>query len=186
MKKKQIEIALIMLLVFLMLFQYSFINTFSKSCLGKLIMVLLILYVTENFGNNSGIILAFIMILNLYNAELEGFNNKKSSEKASSEEASSEEASEEKSPDQKSYVEGGGKEDIPPPEQWMSKTTLKKFKKMVKKLRRKREEQASKESFSILGMDRNLKKLAEYNKIALASQGNVFSEGKFGYVKRPF
>ena len=68
----------------------------------------------------------------------------------------------------------------------MSKTTLKKFKKMVKELRTKREEQASKESFSILGMDRNLKKLAEYNKIALASQGNVFSEGKFGYVKRPF
>ena len=39
---------------------------------------------------------------------------------------------------------------------------------------------------SIQGIDRQLKKVAEYNKMAVTSQGNAFAAGKFGYVKRPF
>ena len=39
---------------------------------------------------------------------------------------------------------------------------------------------------SIQGIDRQLKKVAEYNKMAVTSQGNEFVGGKFGYVKRPF
>ena len=33
---------------------------------------------------------------------------------------------------------------------------------------------------------KQLKKVAEYNKMAVTSQGNEFAGGKFGYVKRPF
>jgi len=95
----------------------------------------------------------------------------------------------------------------------MSPESLKKFKAYVKKIKKKRDSQVStqalaqeeeeeeenedkkeQESFinmmlrpkSIQGIDRQLKKVAEYNKMAVTSQGNEFVGGKFGYVKRPF
>lgn len=68
MKKDTVEIALIILLVFMMYFQNDFINNFSKSVLGKSISILAVWYVVVNFGRNAGILAAVIMITNLYNA----------------------------------------------------------------------------------------------------------------------
>ena len=101
---------------------------------------------------------------------------------------------------------------IPDPETWMSPESLKKFKAYVKKIKKKRdaevtsgqiaedvedeedEDKKIQENFinmmlrpkSIQGIDRQLKKVAEYNKMAVTSQGNEFVGGKFGFVKRPF
>ena len=81
MKKKQIEIALIVLLILLMYLQSSLLNTFSKSVLGKAAMIFAIIYITQNFGRNAGILSALIMTLNLYNAEkTEGFDVKEKKE----------------------------------------------------------------------------------------------------------
>jgi len=83
----------------------------------------------------------------------------------------------------------------------MSPDSSKKFKAYVKKIKKKRDAEVTsgavaeeKEGFinmmlapkSIQGIDRQLKKVAEYNKMAVTSQGNAFAGGKFGYVKRPF
>ena len=118
MKKKQIEIALIVLLIVLMYLQSSLLNTFSKSVLGKAAMIFAIIYITQNFGRNAGILSALIMTLNLYNAEkLEGFDVKEKKaqntnankiKKEQQIEKKAEELSKKKSAtDLKSYVEGG-------------------------------------------------------------------------------
>ena len=127
MKKKQIEIALIVLLIVLMYLQSSLLNTFSKSVLGKAAMIFAIIYITQNFGRNAGILSALIMTLNLYNAEkLEGFDVKEKKaqntnankiKKEQQIEKKAEELSKKKSAtDLKSYVEGGDGEEIPDPE----------------------------------------------------------------------
>ena len=69
MKKQQMEILLIILLIALMYLQSSLLNTFSKSVLGKGSMIFAIIYITQKFGKNAGILSALIMVLNLYNAE---------------------------------------------------------------------------------------------------------------------
>tara|TARA_B100000029_G_C17303071_1_gene861434 strand:- start:52 stop:753 length:702 start_codon:yes stop_codon:yes gene_type:complete len=233
MKKKQIEIALIVLLILLMYLQSSLLNTFSKSVLGKAAMIFAIIYITQNFGRNAGILSALIMILNLYNAEkTEGFDvkEKKPDQKAQKSqkpqdtnankiqkeqqiEKRAQELSKKKpAADLQSYVEEADGDGIPDPETWMSPESLAKFKAYVRKIKKKRdaevttqaiaedksednkEEKKLQEAFinqmlapkSIQGIDRQLKKVAEYNKIAVTSQGNEFASGKFGYVKRPF
>ena len=89
MKKQFVEIALIMLLIILMYLQSNTINNFSKSVLGKIIMIAAILCVTHKFGKNAGILAALIVVLNLYNADnLEGVSGKKeAAEKAAAEKA---------------------------------------------------------------------------------------------------
>ena len=234
MKKKQIEIALIVLLILLMYLQSSLLNTFSKSVLGKAAMIFAIIYITQNFGRNAGILSALIMTLNLYNAEkTEGFDVKEKKElpqkaekpqksqdtnankiqKEQQIEKRAQELSKKKpAGDLQSYVEEADGDGIPDPETWMSPESLAKFKAYVRKIKKKRdaevttqtiaedksedkkEEGKLQEAFinqmlapkSIQGIDRQLKKVAEYNKIAVASQGNEFASGKFGYVKRPF
>ncbi len=233
MKKKQIEIALIVLLILLMYLQSSLLNTFSKSVLGKAAMIFAIIYITQNFGRNAGILSALIMTLNLYNAEkTEGFDvkEKKPDQKAQKpqkpqdtnankiqkeqqiEKRAQELSKKKPAADLQSYVEEADGDGIPDPETWMSPESLAKFKAYVKKIKKKRdaevttqtiaedksqdnkEEKKLQEAFinhmlapkSIQGIDRQLKKVAEYNKIAVASQGNEFAAGKFGYVKRPF
>lgn len=225
------EILLIILLIILMYLQSSLLNTFSKSVLGKGSMIFAIIYITQHFGRNAGILSALIMVLNLYNAEKnlteghhgdgvhEGFREAQT-EKAppkkppTKEEVSAkrtervkELANQEPSPTLQSYVDGGEKDGLPDPATWMSKESLAKFKAYIKKIRKKRDtmstvqaveedkkEEKEKETFinmmlapkSIQGIDRQLKKVAEYNKMAVTSQGNAFAGGKFGYVKRPF
>ena len=234
MKKKQIEIALIVLLILLMYLQSSLLNTFSKSVLGKAAMIFAIIYITQNFGRNAGILSALIMTLNLYNAEkTEGFDVKEKKElpqkaekpqksqdtnankiqKEQQIEKRAQELSKKKpAGDLQSYVEEADGDGIPDPETWMSPESLAKFKAYVRKIKKKRdaevttqtiaedksedkkEEGKLQEAFinqmlapkSIQGIDRQLKKVAEYNKIAVTSQGNEFASGKFGYVKRPF
>ena len=234
MKKKQIEIALIVLLILLMYLQSSLLNTFSKSVLGKAAMIFAIIYITQNFGRNAGILSALIMTLNLYNAEkTEGFDVNKKKElpqkaekpqkpqdtnankiqKEQQIEKRAQELSKKKpAGDLQSYVEEADGDGIPDPETWMSPESLAKFKAYVRKIKKKRdaevttqtiaedksedkkEEGKLQEAFinqmlapkSIQGIDRQLKKVAEYNKIAVTSQGNEFASGKFGYVKRPF
>ena len=234
MKKKQIEIALIVLLILLMYLQSSLLNTFSKSVLGKAAMIFAIIYITQNFGRNAGILSALIMTLNLYNAEkTEGFDVKEKKElpqkaekpqkpqdtnankiqKEQQIEKRAQELSKKKpAGDLQSYVEEADGDGIPDPETWMSPESLAKFKAYVRKIKKKRdaevttqniaedksqdkkEEKKLQEAFinhmlapkSIQGIDRQLKKVAEYNKIAVTSQGNEFASGKFGYVKRPF
>ena len=259
MKKKQIEIALIVLLILLMYLQSSLLNTFSKSVLGKGSMIFAIIYITQKFGRNAGILSALIMVLNLYNAEknlMEGFNQ--TNQDATKQDATKQDAAKQdaakpdaakndgakqaktentptttakqlqnaqavqkradelaKAPpsgDLQAYVEETETEGLPDPEKWMSPESLAKFKAYVRKIKKKRdaevttqavaenktedkkEEEKLQEAFinqmlapkSIQGIDRQLKKVAEYNKIAVTSQGNEFASGKFGYVKRPF
>ena len=94
MKKQFVEIALIMLLIILMYLQSNTINNFSKSVLGKIIMIAAILCVTHKFGKNAGILAALIVVLNLYNADnLEGVSGKKgAAKKAAAEKAAAEKA----------------------------------------------------------------------------------------------
>ena len=248
------EILLIVLLIALMYLQSSLLNTFSKSVLGKGSMIFAIIYITQKFGRNAGILSALIMVLNLYNAEknlMEGFNQ--TNQDATKQDAAKQDAAKpdaakndgakqaktENTPtttakqlqnaqavqkradelakappsgDLQAYVEETETEGLPDPEKWMSPESLKKFKAYVKKIKKKRDSQVStqalaqeeeeeenedkkeQESFinmmlrpkSIQGIDRQLKKVAEYNKMAVTSQGNEFVGGKFGYVKRPF
>lgn len=237
MKKQQIEIILIILLILLMYLQSSLLNTFSKSVLGKGTMIFAILYITQRFGKNAGILSALIMVLNLYNSEKnnmegallaldlggqEGFReaqnktedkpnktedkqNTNSQNTAKITEKVEKLAKQEPAGDLQSYVEED-QDKLPDPETWMSKDSLAKFKAYVKKIKKKRDSQITsqpiasdnkekeKEGFinrmlapkSIQGIDRQLKKVAEYNKMAVTSQGNAFAAGKFGYVKRPF
>lgn len=249
MKKQQMEILLIILLIALMYLQSSLLNTFSKSVLGKGSMIFAIIYITQKFGKNAGILSALIMVLNLYNAEKnlmegallaldlggqEGFReyqdkiaqadpkqadqkqadpkkttsakNLQNAEKV--QKRAQELAKKAPAGDLQAYVEEADGEGLPDPETWMSPDSLKKFKAYVKKIKKKRdaevtsgavaedkkEEEEEKEGFinmmlapkSIQGIDRQLKKVAEYNKMAVTSQGNAFAGGKFGYVKRPF
>ena len=239
------EILLIVLLIAFMYLQSSLLNTFSKSVLGKGSMIFAIIYITQKFGRNAGILSALIMVLNLYNAEknlMEGFNQ--TNQGATKQDAAKPDAAKNdgakqaktgktstttakqlqnaqsvqkradelaKAPpsgDLQAYVEETETEGLPDPEKWMSPESLKKFKAYVKKIKKKRDSQVStqalaqeenedkkeQESFinmmlrpkSIQGIDRQLKKVAEYNKMAVTSQGNEFAGGKFGYVKRPF
>ena len=67
MNKQQCEIALIILLISMMYFQSNTINRFSKSFLGKLSSIVVIIWLTKK-SKNAGIIAAFIMVVNLYNA----------------------------------------------------------------------------------------------------------------------
>ena len=258
------EILLIVLLIALMYLQSSLLNTFSKSVLGKGSMIFAIIYITQKFGRNAGILSALIMVLNLYNAEknlMEGFNQTNqdaTKQDATKQDAAKQDAAKQdaakpdaakndgakqaktentptttakqlqnaqavqkradelaKAPpsgDLQAYVEETETEGLPDPEKWMSPESLKKFKAYVKKIKKKRDSQVStqalaqeeeeeenedkkeQESFinmmlrpkSIQGIDRQLKKVAEYNKMAVTSQGNEFVGGKFGYVKRPF
>ena len=249
------EILLIILLIALMYLQSSLLNTFSKSVLGKGSMIFAIIYITQKFGKNAGILSALIMVLNLYNAEKnlteghhgdgvhEGFreylDTKADPKQADPKQAVPKQADPKqadpkqatsaknlqnaekvqkraqelakKAPagDLQAYVEEADAEGLPDPETWMSPDSLKKFKAYVKKIKKKRDaevtsgavaedkkeqEEEEKEGFinmmlapkSIQGIDRQLKKVAEYNKMAVASQGNAFAGGKFGYVKRPF
>ena len=257
MKKQQMEILLIVLLIALMYLQSSLLNTFSKSVLGKGSMIFAIIYITQKFGRNAGILSALIMVLNLYNAEKnlmegallaldlggqEGFREyqdkiaQADSKQADPKQADQKQADPKQAPttsaknlqnaekvqkraqelakkapasDLQAYVEEADADGLPDPETWMSPDSLKKFKAYVKKIKKKRdsevtsgtvaedkqeEEEEEKESFinmmlapkSIQGIDRQLKKVAEYNKMAVTSQGNAFAGGKFGYVKRPF
>jgi len=270
MKKQQMEILLIGLLIALMYLQSSLLNTFSKSVLGKGSMIFAIIYITQKFGRNSGILSALIMVLNLYNAEKnlmegallaldlggqEGFReyqskqddakqddakqtdakqgdakqgdpkqaqptpaNPEQAKKTTTTSAKNLQNSEKvqkraqelakKAPagDLQAYVEEADGDGIPDPQTWMSPESLKKFKAYVKKIKKKRDAEVTsgavaedkkeeeKEGFinmmlapkSIQGIDRQLKKVAEYNKMAVTSQGNAFAGGKFGYVKRPF
>ena len=251
------EILLIILLIALMYLQSSLLNTFSKSVLGKGSMIFAIIYITQKFGKNAGILSALIMVLNLYNAEKnlmegallaldlggqEGFREyqdkiaQADSKQADPKQADQKQADPKQAPttsaknlqnaekvqkraqelakkapasDLQAYVEEADADGLPDPETWMSPDSLKKFKAYVKKIKKKRdsevtsgtvaedkqeEEEEEKESFinmmlapkSIQGIDRQLKKVAEYNKMAVTSQGNEFAGGKFGYVKRPF
>ena len=251
------EILLIVLLIALMYLQSSLLNTFSKSVLGKGSMIFAIIYITQKFGKNAGILSALIMVLNLYNAEKnlmegallaldlggqEGFREyqdkiaQADSKQADPKQADQKQADPKQAPttsaknlqnaekvqkraqelakkapasDLQAYVEEADADGLPDPETWMSPDSLKKFKAYVKKIKKKRdsevtsgtvaedkqeEEEEEKESFinmmlapkSIQGIDRQLKKVAEYNKMAVTSQGNAFAGGKFGYVKRPF
>ena len=253
------EILLIILLIGLMYLQSSLLNTFSKSVLGKGSMIFAIIYITQKFGKNAGILSALIMVLNLYNAERalmegallaldlggqEGFREAQDkAEQAKQGDAKQGDAKQattdgtstkkttsaknlqnaekvqkraqelaKKSPagDLQAYVEEADGEGLPDPETWMSPESLKKFKAYVKKIKKKRDaevtsgavaedkkeekEEKEKETFinmmlapkSIQGIDRQLKKVAEYNKMAVTSQGNTLAAGKFGYVKRPF
>ena len=251
------EILLIVLLIALMYLQSSLLNTFSKSVLGKGSMIFAIIYITQKFGRNAGILSALIMVLNLYNAEKnlmegallaldlggqEGFREyqdkiaQADSKQADPKQADQKQADPKQAPttsaknlqnaekvqkraqelakkapasDLQAYVEEADADGLPDPETWMSPDSLKKFKAYVKKIKKKRdsevtsgtvaedkqeEEEEEKESFinmmlapkSIQGIDRQLKKVAEYNKMAVTSQGNAFAGGKFGYVKRPF
>ena len=276
MKKQQMEIILIILLIALMYLQSSLLNTFSKSVLGKGSMIFAIIYITQKFGRNAGILSALIMVLNLYNAEKnltegallaqdlggqEGFreyqskqgdakqadtkqpdakqdNAKQGGAKQAEPTPSNPEQAKgtkttsaknlqnaekvqkraqelaQKAPagDLQAYVEEADGDGIPDPETWMSPESLKKFKAYVKKIKKKRdaevtsgqiaedvedeedEDKKIQENFinmmlrpkSIQGIDRQLKKVAEYNKMAVTSQGNEFVGGKFGFVKRPF
>ena len=52
------EIILIILLIALMYLQSSLLNTFSKSVLGKGSMIFTIIYITQKFGRNAGILSA--------------------------------------------------------------------------------------------------------------------------------
>ena len=247
------EILLIILLIALMYLQSSLLNTFSKSVLGKGSMIFAIIYITQKFGKNAGILSALIMVLNLYNAEKnlmegallaldlggqEGFREYQDKiaqadpKQATQKQADPKQATQttsaknlqnaekvqkraqelaKKAPagDLQAYVEEADAEGLPDPETWMSPDSLKKFKAYVKKIKKKRdsevtsgtvaedkqeEKEEEKEGFinmmlapkSIQGIDRQLKKVAEYNKMAVTSQGNAFAAGKFGYVKRPF
>ena len=259
------EIFLIGLLIALMYLQSSLLNTFSKSVLGKGSMIFAIIYITQKFGRNAGILSALIMVLNLYNAEKnltegallaqdlggqEGFREYQSKQgdakqgdakqaeptPSNPEQAKGTKTTSAKnlqnaekvqkraqdlaqkapSGDLQAYVEEAGGDGIPDPETWMSPESLKKFKAYVKKIKKKRDSEVTsgqiaedagdeeedeedkdkkiQENFinmmlrpkSIQGIDRQLKKVAEYNKMAVTSQGNEFAAGKFGYVKRPF
>ena len=251
------EILLIILLIALMYLQSSLLNTFSKSVLGKGSMIFAIIYITQKFGKNAGILSALIMVLNLYNAEKnlmegallaldlggqEGFREyqdkiaQADSKQADPKQADQKQADPKQAPttsaknlqnaekvqkraqelakkapasDLQAYVEEADADGLPDPETWMSPDSLKKFKAYVKKIKKKRdsevtsgtvaedkqeEKEEEKEGFinmmlapkSIQGIDRQLKKVAEYNKMAVTSQGNAFAGGKFGYVKRPF
>ena len=134
MKKQQMEIALIILLIILMYLQSSLLNTFSKSVLGKGIMIYAIIYITQKFGKNAGILSALIMVLNLHNAKggvREGFREaqeakdtndtkdtkeEKATKKAAKVEAKAQElAEQEPADDLQAYVDGGNQDGLPLP-----------------------------------------------------------------------
>ena len=66
-----------------MYFQSNTINRFSKSFLGKLVSIGVIVWLTKK-SRNAGIIGAFIVVVNLYNAynHREGIGKKKMAEKS--------------------------------------------------------------------------------------------------------
>lgn len=69
MKKQHVEIALIILLVVVMYARPPLLSSFSKSVLGRLLLLVGILAITKKFGVNAGMIGAFIMILLINNTK---------------------------------------------------------------------------------------------------------------------
>jgi len=69
MKKRHVEIALIILLVVIMYARPPLLSSFSKSVLGRLLLLVGILAITEKIGINAGMLGAFIMILLINNTK---------------------------------------------------------------------------------------------------------------------
>ena len=69
MKKQHIEIALIILLVVVMYARPPLLSSFSKSVLGRLLLLVGILAITKKFGINAGMLGAFIMIILINNTK---------------------------------------------------------------------------------------------------------------------
>ena len=69
MKKQHVEIALIILLVVVMYARPPLLSSFSKSVLGRLLLLVGILAITKKFGINAGMIGAFIMIILINNTK---------------------------------------------------------------------------------------------------------------------
>ena len=69
MKKRHVEIALIILLVVIMYARPPLLSSFSKSVLGRLLLLVGILAITEKFGINAGMLGAFIMIILINNTK---------------------------------------------------------------------------------------------------------------------
>ena len=121
-------------------------------------MIFAIIYITQKFGRNAGILSALIMVLNLYNAEKnlteghhgdgvhEGFREAQTEEAPTKKAPTKEEvsakrtervkelANQEPSPTLQSYVDGGDQDGLPDPATWMSKESLAKFKAYIKKI----------------------------------------------------
>ena len=72
MKKMYVEIALISLLVSLMYFKCPTLKVLGETSIGKLALILMILYMMEKYGRNVGVLSALVMIALLYKT-VEGF-----------------------------------------------------------------------------------------------------------------
>lgn len=72
MKQEFIDIYLIVLLVALLYFKPQFLTDISQAPLGKLILIVGVIYLAHNHGISTGLLGSFIFILLIHNNILEG------------------------------------------------------------------------------------------------------------------